>query len=118
MRWRALLDCKRNSVSMLAQAHFAPERLHGVDAATVLRMLREEKQVEWEKEPAFFRYGAYVKKEQYDKPAFNPKTQQEGVTKRTRAAARSFELDPEEARAFLLARFWPGPGPGPGVACK
>lgn len=57
MRWRALMDCRRNSISMLAQAHFAPERLHAVEAQHVLRMLREEKGIEWEDEPAFFRFG-------------------------------------------------------------
>jgi len=56
--WRALMDCRRNSISMLAQAHFPPKQLNGVAAQRVLQMLREEKQVEWEDEPAFFRFGA------------------------------------------------------------
>ena len=30
MRWRALHDCKRNSISMLAQAHFEHAELQGV----------------------------------------------------------------------------------------
>mmetsp|Transcript_10074 Transcript_10074/g.30898 ORF Transcript_10074/g.30898 Transcript_10074/m.30898 type:complete len:285 (-) Transcript_10074:966-1820(-) len=115
MRWRALMDCRRNSISMLAQAHFAPERLHAVEAQHVLRMLREEKGIEWEDEPAFFRFGTYVKKEQYLKEAFNPLKQVAVTATRTRPAARSFEFKPAQAAAYLLTRFWPGEGPGPGV---
>ena len=29
LRWRAVHDCRRNSISMLAQAHFTHETLHG-----------------------------------------------------------------------------------------
>jgi len=114
MQWRALMDCKRNSISMLAQAHYKHERLQGVSAEAMVAMLRTEKGIDWEQEPAFFKYGCYVKKEQYEKPAFNPKTQKEVVATRTRADARSFELQLDTAASFLLARFWPGPGPGPG----
>ena len=77
MRWRALQDCRRNSISMLAQAHFSPAQLHGVEARTMLRMLLEDKGVDWLAQPAFFRYGSYVKKEEFTKQAFNPKTQQQ-----------------------------------------
>jgi len=46
-RWRAVHDCRRNSISMLAQAHFPHERLHGVSARACLAML-EAKGVRWE----------------------------------------------------------------------
>lgn len=112
MRWRALLDCRRNSISMLAQAHFPHQELQGVDANTCLRML-SAKGVEWSETPSFFRYGTYVKKEEWSKPAFNPKTQQPVVARRTRAAARSFELPPaDEPAAFLLTRLWPAEAAG------
>lgn len=111
LRWRAQLDCRRNSISMLAQAHFAHDELHGVDANTCLQMLRERKGVEWEDTPAFFRYGTYVKKEEYWKQAVNPRTQQEVRARRTRVAPRSFALDEAEARAFLLAKVWPEEAP-------
>jgi tRNA(His) guanylyltransferase len=114
MRWRAVLDCRRNSISMLAQAHFPPAELHGVDAATCLSMLSERKGVRWDETPPFFRYGTYVKKEVFWKDAFNPKTQQPVRARRTRAAARSFELTDDLAAAFLLEPLWPGEGPGPG----
>eukprot|EP00966_Prymnesium_polylepis_P190988 4426175-Prymnesium_polylepis.1 len=62
---------------MLAQAHFSAERLHRVDSATMLRLLLDEKGVDWNDCPPFFKWGTYIKKEEFDKPAFNPKTQQE-----------------------------------------
>jgi len=107
MRWRALLDCRRNSISMLAQAHFPPARLHKLDAQAALRLLKEEKGVDWAREPAFFRFGTYVKKEQFTKEAFNPITRAKVTAVRTRCAARSFEFQPSEALGFLLTRFWP-----------
>ena len=88
MRWRALQDCRRNSISMLAQAHFPAAQLHGVDARAMVRLLREEKGVEWSAQPAFFRYGSYVKKEEFTKQAFNPKTQQQARRARAARAGR------------------------------
>ena len=60
MRWRAVMDCRRNSISMLAQAHFEHAELQGVDAATCLRMLAQRRGVHWEATPYFFRFGTYV----------------------------------------------------------
>lgn len=88
MRWRALQDCRRNSISMLAQAHFSAAQLHGVDARAMVRMLREEKGVDWAAQPSFFRYGSYVKKEEFVKQAFNPKTQQQARRARVARAGR------------------------------
>ena len=96
---------------MLAQAHFSQKVLHGVSGPNMLRMLRTEKGVEWDLEPDFFRFGVYIKKEQYEKAAVNLKTQKEVIAIRTRTVPRSFEFNPENAADFLLARFWPGPGP-------
>ena len=87
VRWRALQDCRRNSISMLAQSHFPPSRLHGVDSRSMLRLLADEKGVRWEETPPFFRYGTFVKKEQYDKEGFDPKAQKAVVATRTRRRA-------------------------------
>mmetsp|Transcript_48739 Transcript_48739/g.127368 ORF Transcript_48739/g.127368 Transcript_48739/m.127368 type:complete len:307 (+) Transcript_48739:70-990(+) len=106
LRWRAVLDCRRNSVSMLAQAHFSHDELQGVSAATCLEML-ERKGVRWDETPPFFRYGTYVKKSEYTKTAFNPVQQQSVVARRTRSEARSFALTREVAASFALAKLWP-----------
>jgi tRNA(His) guanylyltransferase len=92
---------------MLAQAHFKPAQLHGVDSRRMLAMLAEQRGVDWEQTPPFFRYGTYVKKEEYSKPALNPKTGEAVVARRTRASARSFELDDASAAGFLLEKTWP-----------
>ena len=53
------------------------------------------------------RYGSYIKKEEYTKQAFNPKTQQPVLARRTRAVERAFELPGDlESCDFLLSRFW------------
>ena len=78
-------------------------------------MLRERKGVRWEETPPFLRYGTFVKKEEYDKPAFNPKTQQAVLARRTRVVPRSFAYRDAEANHFLLAKWWTGEGPGSGV---
>lgn len=115
MRWRAVMDCRRNSINMLAHCYFPQDKLHRVDARTCVAMLKEQKGVNWEDTPAFFRYGSFVKKEEYFKKAFNRKLQEEVTVRRTRATSRSFAFDEKEAKQFLLAAIWPGEGPGPGV---
>lgn len=111
MRWRSVMDCKRNSISMLAQAHFPHSQLQGVDAESCVRMLAERKGVRWEDTPSFFRHGTFVKKEDFEKAAFNPKTQEHTTALRTRLGARSFEFDArgreEETVEWLIARRWP-----------
>lgn len=116
VRWRALLDCRRNSISMLAQAHFTPAELHGVDSRGMLALLSERRGVEWSETPPFFRYGTTLKKEVHWKRARNPKTGEEVLARRTRVAPRSFEFVPEDASRYLLARTWPDEGPGSGDA--
>jgi len=37
--WRARIDFRRNSISTLAQAHFSPKVLHGVNTKQMLVML-------------------------------------------------------------------------------
>jgi tRNA(His) guanylyltransferase len=75
IRWRAVHDCRRNSISMLAQAHFDETQLHGAHSGKKLALL-EAKGVRWEDTPPFFRHGTYVKREAFFKRAFNPKTKQ------------------------------------------
>lgn len=87
-----------------------------MDARTCILMLRERKGVRWEETPPFFRFGTFIKKEAYEKPAFNPRTQQNVIARRTRLQARSFAYRDAEAEGFLLAKLWPGEGPGSGVS--
>lgn len=78
-QWRAAHDCQRNSISMLAQAHFSPSYLHQVSSKRMIQMLLDEAGVDWNNCPAFFKWGTFVKKEEYTKAAVNPKTRQEVI---------------------------------------
>ena len=99
------MDCRRNSISALGQAHYTPQELHRVSALETLRRLRDEKGVEWDEQPPWFRFGTYVKKERYEKRAYNPVTSEQVMAERTRYTRCSFALEPDDA-AFLLDRVW------------
>ena len=86
MRWR-----RRTAVatrSACSRRRIPAAQLHGVDARAMVRLLREEK-VEWSAQPAFFRYGSYVKKEEFTKQAFNPKRAAGPRAARARSSAPS-----------------------------
>ena len=55
-------DCVKNSISMAAQAHFSPKKLHGVGSQAKKKMLAEIG-VPWEIMPDFFKYGSFVKRQ-------------------------------------------------------
>lgn len=63
--WRQQ-DAIRNSIQGLAQAHFSPKQLHGVNTSGMLDMLRE-KGVSWNACPTTQRRGACVYREVYEK---------------------------------------------------
>ena len=109
LRWRAVHDCRRNSISMLAQAHFAHETLNGESASKCLARL-EAVGVRWEATPAHFRQGTFVKKETYYKLGHDPRRPGEPVrAQRTRVRTRSLsltELPPEDVAALALSPFW------------
>jgi tRNA(His) 5'-end guanylyltransferase len=109
LRWRAVHDCRRNSISMLAQAHFTHETLHGESASKCLARL-EAQGVSWDATPAHFRLGTFVKKEAYYKLGLDPRRPGEPVrAQRTRVRSRSLsltELPPEDVAALALSPFW------------
>lgn len=65
--WRQK-DAIRNSVAMLAQAHFSSKQLHGKGVALMRKMLLEEKQVSWDSLPSWQKRGWCVSREIKDKP--------------------------------------------------
>jgi len=64
--WREL-DAVKNSVSMLALAHFSHRDLLGRSTAQKLEMLRA-KGVEWEELPERWKRGAYIQRRMFTKP--------------------------------------------------
>lgn len=58
--WRAL-DCRKNAISMAAQARFSPKQLHGQGQADMLGMLAGIG-VDFETYPGFFKDGTYARR--------------------------------------------------------
>lgn len=58
--WRAL-DCRKNAISMVAQAHFSPKQLHGQGQADMLEMLAGIG-VEFERFPVAFKRGTFLRR--------------------------------------------------------
>lgn len=71
--WRQQ-DATKNSISMVAQAHFSPKQLHKKNGSMKQDMLMLEKGINWNDIPTWQKRGACIIKETYDK----------GETKRTR----------------------------------
>jgi tRNA(His) 5'-end guanylyltransferase len=57
--WRQQ-DAVRNSIQMLAQAHFSPSTMHGVSCDRLQEMLWSEKQVNWAHCPSGFKNGRLI----------------------------------------------------------
>lgn len=58
--WRAL-DCRKNAISMVAQAHFSPKQLHGKSRADMLQMLAGIG-VDFEAFPVAFKRGTFLRR--------------------------------------------------------
>ena len=83
--------------------------MHGVSNLKACGMLRKESHP-WEEMPLCYRYGSWVKKEQFEKHATNQKTGAAVIAIRTRPATRAFRLigGAKAANvAMLFAKFWP-----------
>lgn len=59
--WREQ-DATRNSVSMAAQAYFSHNSLQGQNSSTMQERLFQEKQINWNDYPPFFKRGTYIQK--------------------------------------------------------
>jgi tRNA(His) 5'-end guanylyltransferase len=61
--WRQL-DCKRNSIQLLGQAHFSHNQLQNKNSNEIQEMLFQEKNINWANEPEWFKNGVAI----YKKP--------------------------------------------------
>jgi len=57
--WREQ-DASRNSVSMAAQSMFSHKALHGISCNQMQEMLWQQKGINWNDYPAFFKRGTYI----------------------------------------------------------
>ncbi|KNC83071.1 hypothetical protein SARC_04664 [Sphaeroforma arctica JP610] len=90
--WRQDWDCKRNSISMLAQKHFKPKEIHACSCATMKVMLKERKNIVWEDMPDHFKMGTFAKRGIVEVEGFNPRTKEKCWAKRKKVVTRTFEL--------------------------
>ncbi|KAK5582455.1 hypothetical protein RB653_004040 [Dictyostelium firmibasis] len=70
--WRSIIDCKRNSISQVGQAHFSQKQLHGMSSQEVKNKLLHEKGINFDDEPDWYKYGVYLKKQNYLHKGFSP----------------------------------------------
>ena len=110
--WRSSFDCRRNSVFSLARKYFSTKQLHKLGTTALIEKLKKEKNVDWEQQDAWFKYGTFVKKELFEKEGINPRKPDE-VLKiiKSRAASKSFLLGPynEENIATVFSKYWESP---------
>jgi len=65
--WREL-DATRNSISMAAQACFSHNQLMGKNCDEMQEMLFQEKGINWNDYPSFFKRGTYIQKRVVERP--------------------------------------------------
>jgi len=64
--WRQTSDCARNSVSGLAQAHFSQKQLYRKKRDDMIKMVKDEKGIDWNELEHWKKYGTVVVKEQFE----------------------------------------------------
>ena len=85
--WR-ISDVKRNSKNNLGCQYYTPKELFKLSPSAVVQKLKDEKGVHWEEMPAPYKYGCFVKREQYKADFLDKKTGEvKGSTTRVRLAS-------------------------------
>ena len=93
---------------MLAQAHFSAKQLHGLSRNEQRQKLIDEKKIDWEDQPNWFKYGALIKKELYQKESLNPITNEKTLATRTRTVCKAFQIleYTEDMVKVLTDKYW------------
>lgn len=61
IKWR-FDDCKRNSISAVAQKYYTQRELNNKNTSELIDMLRKEKNVTYDHYPEEFKYGVFIQK--------------------------------------------------------
>ncbi|KYQ90124.1 hypothetical protein DLAC_08709 [Tieghemostelium lacteum] len=91
--WRSCYDCARNSVSGLAQAHFSHKSIFGLALPELKKKLLTEKNIDFEAEPDWYKYGVFIKKQYYNLQTVNPKTNEPITALRSKFRTDSFNIN-------------------------
>jgi tRNA(His) 5'-end guanylyltransferase len=65
--WREF-DATRNSIQMAGRAYFSHKQLHGKNGSVIQEMLFQEKKINWNDYPAFFRRGTFILRRKVKQP--------------------------------------------------
>jgi tRNA(His) 5'-end guanylyltransferase len=103
--WRSVLDCERNAISTYARSFFSHKTLlkkNGLE----MKLMMEQKGLDWETVPLHLRYGVYCKREPYLTKVIIPSGQEVEVT-RHRYINKCWKIKSTEKNlACLLAKDW------------
>jgi len=84
-------DCRRNSISGMAQANFRQSILTGRKGHEMLQMLKE-KNIDWYSSPNWYRFGTLIKKRKIEKEAINQLTREAVTVLRTETVHASASI--------------------------
>ena len=87
--WWRMLDAKRGSINMVAQAHFSHKSLQGLSCDQMQEKLWQEKQINWAKLPQGQKIGFICRKEKCEKEIPNGPNKGEKVERNVWAIIES-----------------------------
>ena len=103
--WRSVLDCERNAISTYARSFFSHKTLlkkNGLE----MKLMMEQKGLDWATVPLHLRHGVYCKRESYPATATTPSGQTVEVT-RHRYINKCWKIKSTEKNlTCLLAKDW------------
>lgn len=110
--WRHRYDTRKNAILTYARNYYSQKALQNKNTLELRELMREEHQWDvFRDAPKNIIYGTFLKKELYDLPAMDQKTQQSVIVKRSRIRIGSFDLDEvlpktDDQIQFVLGRYW------------
>jgi len=108
--WRSNYDCQRNAKSRLGRAFLSQSEMNGLSSNDVVKKLKEEKNIDFEKYPNSFKYGTFIKRILEDKETNkwenNQKTEEIIIIKRSSTLELSFKIDKfsDQHVEFLMSK--------------
>jgi len=66
VKWRHNFDCRRNSISSLASRYLPFKVLKNLNSEQKIKKLKDEKGIDWEEQPHWYKFGCFIKLERYD----------------------------------------------------
>ncbi|EGC31035.1 hypothetical protein DICPUDRAFT_83062 [Dictyostelium purpureum] len=90
--WRSVVDCRRNSIYGLGRKYFSDKQLFGLNTDIVKKKLLDEKGIDYNAEPGWYKYGVYFKKQKSNVTLISPYDKKEVTVLRTKLVNFSFNI--------------------------